>query len=465
VSSGQVAWAEAFYPVDMSSDTFLTGLAADEAGDLYVGGSFDSSIVIGAANLTLASGDSTDMWLARLDPKGKPLWAKTFAGATGIGGVAYDGGTHHVIAAGSTRKVTDFGAPSGPVQAGVFVATFNKSGSVVWANGCAQSGAGASTGPVAVDSNGNVTVTGTFAGSLTCGSNVLTSSSPSTFSIFAVQFDALGQQRWALEWGDRSSGTKQNEYVYGIAAAPDGSVWLTGQLNGLGKLTDGSLITTAGNGDFLMLKVDSSGHVVRGGGYGDGAAQQGQAVAVDAKGNVYASGQSSGSIDFGDGPHHAIGQQDVVLAAFDSEGAVLWSQDFGGADGDNFGPAVAVEPSGDILLGAGVNRAIDLGDGTFLSNAASYVAIARFKPPAMPAQAPSLVGVRYLGGQKSAGNARVEMFAVALGPVFQGPTKTSWQDVFFGGYFKTPTDLGTGTLPEMSTSLYGGTAFAVRMAP
>jgi hypothetical protein len=83
----------------------------------------------------------------------------------------------------------------------------------------------------------------------------------------------------------------------------------------------------------------------------------------------------------------------------------------------------------------------------------------------MSAQAPSLVGARYFGGQKSIGVARVEMFALALGPIFQSPTNSSWRDIFFGGYFKTPTDFGKGTLPEMSTNMFGGTAFAVRMAP
>ena len=65
--------------------------------------------------------------------------------------------------------------------------------------------------------------------------------------------------------------------------------------------------------------------------FGDGAAQSGKAVAIDAAGGVFVTGDLAGSIDFGGGALMSAGGTDVFLASFTTTGAYVWAKRFGDA--------------------------------------------------------------------------------------------------------------------------------------
>lgn len=99
---------------------------------------------------------------------------------------------------------------------------------------------------------------------------------------------------------------------------------------------------------------------------GDGTvrAEDGQAVAVDADGNVVVVGHFRGSADFGGGPMKVAGTVDIVVAKYDKTGAHLWSKRFGGADDDQSAD-VAVDAAGNVFVTGSFSGTVDFGGGAF----------------------------------------------------------------------------------------------------
>lgn len=94
--------------------------------------------------------------------------------------------------------------------------------------------------------------------------------------------------------------------------------------------------------------------------FGDELAQEPRGVAVDKEGNAYVVGTFAGALPFGDPPLVSAGQHDFFLVKLSPLGVVLWSKRFGdGADQDSI--RVAIDPSGNVVLGGTLVGTINLG--------------------------------------------------------------------------------------------------------
>jgi hypothetical protein len=84
--------------------------------------------------------------------------------------------------------------------------------------------------------------------------------------------------------------------------------------------------------------------------YNDGGA----AVTTDAGGNAYVIGDFSGTAHFGSGAGAATltsaGKQDAFVAKYSPLGVLLWAKDIGGPGGYDYGRAIAVDGSGNVLI-------------------------------------------------------------------------------------------------------------------
>jgi hypothetical protein len=85
---------------------------------------------------------------------------------------------------------------------------------------------------------------------------------------------------------------------------------------------------------------------------GTSGVDQATAVDIDALGNVYVTGRTSGSLD---GPN--AGGYDLFLRKYDASGAVQWNHQFGGI-GDQMSWGLKVDPLGDIVI-VGDTRGVD----------------------------------------------------------------------------------------------------------
>ncbi|MEJ7734257.1 MAG: hypothetical protein WKG00_34315 [Polyangiaceae bacterium] len=123
----------------------------------------------------------------------------------------------------------------------------------------------------------------------------------------------------------------------------------------------GGALTSAGDNDVFVAKLDSSGKHVWSKRFGDAAALRPTSIAANAAGTVVVAGEFDGAIDFGLGPLAGSGGApgwDGFVVSLDAAGAAHWSRGFGNADvnsgkllTDTAGE-VAIDASGAVWLSA-----------------------------------------------------------------------------------------------------------------
>ncbi len=168
----------------------------------------------------------------------------------------------------------------------------------------------------AVDSNGNVYVIGTSAGSFGTQLN------QAAQDVYLTKYDSAGNVQWT-----RLLGASGMASAFSLAVDPAGGVAVAGS-------TTSDLSTTAvadGNSDSFVAKFDANGEQSWVQQIQTLNANQGFAVGVDQSGNVYLGGQASGVIASG---QSNAGGSDAYLAKYDSSGKLVSESQFGtgGAD-------------------------------------------------------------------------------------------------------------------------------------
>ncbi len=183
---------------------------------------------------------------------------------------------------------------------------------------------------VATDSEGSVYVVGTTAGDLDDMVN------QGTADLYLRKYDAAGTLLWSRLLGAASEAA-------GFAVAVDGSdnVVVAGQ-------TRDVLTATAygGNTDSFVTKFDSDGEELwtrQAAPYANDAAF---ALSTDASGNVFLAGYADSAVD--SSVTHA-GGGDAYVTKLDSDGATLYSKQFGGTGHDR-AAAITVDDAGNFFV-------------------------------------------------------------------------------------------------------------------
>jgi hypothetical protein len=305
------------------------------------------------------------------------IWSQRFGDASWqwSKSVAVDA-SGNVILTGWIQGTVDFGG--GPLTSAgfkdIFVAKFDPNGNHVWSQrfGDASRQEGES---VAVDSSGNVVVTGVFYGTVDFGGGPLTSAG--YLDIFVAKFDPNGNHVWSQRFGDAND---ENHDQYGKSVAVDGSgnVILTGHFWGTVDFGGGPL-TSAGDEDIFVAKFDGGGSHIWSQRFGDERYnQRGKSVAADGSGNVVVTGKFDGTVDFGGGPLTSAGYREIFVVKFDPSGNHLWSQRYGDASDDQYGESVAVDGSENVIVTGEFKGTADFGGGPLTSAGSRDIFIARF---------------------------------------------------------------------------------------
>src|SRR5262249_6104714 len=126
---------------------------------------------------------------------------------------------------------------------------------------------------VAVDSSGNIALTGYFSGTIDLGGGVLTSAGND--DMFLAKFDAQGNYLWAKQFGSPA-------YDYPATARFDAAGNIVLACFSTGALDfGGGLLTSAGGSDIMVAKFDGSGTHLWSKRFGDAAAQTVQGAELD----------------------------------------------------------------------------------------------------------------------------------------------------------------------------------------
>lgn len=176
----------------------------------------------------------------------------------------------------------------------------------------------------------------------------------------------------------QSFGDASEQVVYDVATDASGNIIITGFFEGTVHFGH-STLASAGQEDIFVAKFRTDGTLLWSQRFGDASDQYGFAVAVDASGNILLTGRFSGTIDFGGGALASAGGSDVYLAKFNSSGAHLWSKRFGDSSTEE-ARSVTTDPSGNVYITGSYFGSIDFGGGPFASNGYEDIFLAKFDP-------------------------------------------------------------------------------------
>lgn len=232
---------------------------------------------------------------------------------------------------------------------------------------------------VVTDASGNVYSTGSFAGTVDFDPGPSTFnllSAGSSFDVYISKLDASGNFLWAKKIGGTGA-----DNSYGIALDNSGNVYVTGNFDGTVDMDPGAPVNnviSAGQTDAFILKLDASGAYVwskaMGGTDFDGAT----AIAIDAQGNVIATGGFRGTADFdpGNGTVNftAAGSDDIFISKLDANGNYVFAKAVG-SSGSDWGNAITSYATGQLYVTGVFQNSADFDPGigtTTLTSAGSF---------------------------------------------------------------------------------------------
>jgi hypothetical protein len=300
--------------------------------------------------------------IAKLDVNGLPLWTLQLGGASSerARGVAIDA-IGNVLVTGEFGAQLDVGGIllNATGTTNTFVLKLGPDGAVQWANALGVSGNTRPSG-VAVDAFGRVMIAGTFDGQLSCGGVPiqLCYVSKGLEDGFVAAYNGGGAPLWKATMGDAATQT-----INAVAADSTGNVYVTGKTAGTVDLNGPTATPPAGVTSLWLAKLSAIGDGAWVLAPGTSGTSEGRALAVDANGNVYVTGDVNGTVDLGAlGQHTSVGLGDAFFAAVSTAGAPLDGRLFGAPAQVTSGQGLALVGGGLALTG-GTSGEVDFGGG------------------------------------------------------------------------------------------------------
>jgi hypothetical protein len=234
-------------------------------------------------------------------------------------------------------------------------------------------------------------------------------------------------------------------YVEVVATDLTKHIHVAGQFNGSMNL-GGSTLVAQGENDIFWAEFDAAGNHIWSKAF---HAQEGivaNGIAVDPSGQPVLFGSFSGSVNFGGGALNSVSPSDLYLVKFDTDGNHMWSRRFG-ATGGFGGGAMAMDPSGRVVITGQMGGDVNFGGGVMTPVSTTDVYLAMFNAAGTHQWSKHFGGGLWQGGTglAFASNNDVLLTAWAQGPGsidFGGGALTvagSYTDVTFVARFFSST--------------------------
>ncbi len=345
--------------VDLSGNTFVVGE--------YYGVSID----LGTGPLSNAGGvGTTDMYIAKYDPDGNPLWSRRAGGSSYefCSSVAVDGFGNSYIAGEFNSLAIVFGSDTLANSAGgavydIFIVKYDPSGTPIWTDKINGGGTPDVAHNLVVDAAGNLVMTlhdvtdyvlkydstGSYVGAVSVpgitqgsvldamGNIYLTGFTkkdtvdfgtgnligPGWPDVFVAKYNSNGAIQWAKLMGgiDADSGSS-------VTVDPAGNVVVAGTFRSptFSSGWSGGALTISGLDNMFLVKLNSSGTTSWARKAPTGDRNFAKGVATDGGGNIYTTGAASGALDFGSGELPPVGDEDIFVVKHDPNGALMWAR-------------------------------------------------------------------------------------------------------------------------------------------
>jgi gliding motility-associated-like protein len=346
-TSGNLLWVKQLGGSGMER---ASSVSIDGSGNIFVTGFFEGSFLFNGTTYT--SVGQEDVFIAKLDPNGNPLWFVQEGGtASDLAHAIKIDVNGNAVITGQFSGSADFG---GSILTGiledVFIAKYNGAdGSLIWI----QQGTGNYSDrgiSVCTDENANVYVTGQFSDTITFdvqhNYNLFN-------SIYVIKFDPNGNEQWF-----RAIAGGLTNFSFDIESDYSGDIFLTGDFTGnlqfLAPINQS--LTNPHTYKVFLAKMSSAGGLVWA--RADGSESEITSRSVDVQGSqVMFAGNFKCTFDdysdmYGTGIFNSVGFWDCYLTSYDANtGNRQWARQWAGPKDDKCN-SLAIDNSG-IPLTAG----------------------------------------------------------------------------------------------------------------
>lgn len=470
------------FQIGGSAVTQIGGTAVDSDGNHFVTGGFTGNINIGEISLTSSGG--YDFYIAKLDPNGNILWARSAAGSSDLatkfsieGGIAiavdksgdcYVGGSFvksmsFQSESGDTLVELTDGRNDNNINFEVFVAKYSSSGDLMWAQG-GNSGSIGSLNNLGVGLNTvNCLILDNedypYIGGRYSGTNFLEAevSPKGKGDIFVASLDPENGTPYWLSM----TGTEEDDLALSLSVDHWGYINVLGSI-GPGEITlpDTTLTYTneTGSGDTFIISYDINGKWYFASIIGGGEDIVANDIASDSIGNIYVTGEFSNTASFAGSDLTLVGNdqfRDGYIAKYDLNGNALWVRQFGSIAETRGNRIVVDENSNSYIVGVFSNQAVfgveSPNPVTLTSNSTSDMFIVKYDSSG------NFIWVKQIDGSGTEG---LDLIASSDVPVSTNPIQLMYSDkndgeLIISGDFNNVISLDNLSLSAIENSRSG----------
>jgi len=329
------------WAISMAGNSYdaCKAITLDNAGNVYATGYFSTTVDFdaGPGVFNLSAVNAEDAYMAKYDPAGKLIWAKT------IGDFRYQAGNALTLDANGNIYVTGifFGTTDfdpGPgisnlISAGnedIFVCKYDNTGNFIWAKKF-----GGPTNDfcnsIKLDATGNIFINGYFESTADFdpGTGVFNLVSAGSTDIFVCKLNKDGILQWAKQIGGPLS-----DVAFDIDLDEQNNVYSTGFYWATVDFDPGPGVfnfTSAAMGDGYILKLNSGGSFMSAGRLGGDSRVRCSSLKLDKAGHIYVTGHFDGQADFDPGGgslllNSPVDDDDIFIGKYDLNLNLLWAK-------------------------------------------------------------------------------------------------------------------------------------------
>lgn len=344
-----------------------SAIAVSPSGCVYLAGNFVDSADLNpdTGKYIVHSSGSDDIFILKLDPKGKFRWANTIGGpkTEEVHALKLDNNnnvylcgnytdTLNISPSGSSHIVESKGLYDG------FVQKLDSNGKHLWTIDFGGSGFDLAN-DLFVDNGDNTWLTGYFSDTLNVNSKKLISKGKE--DVLVLKIDPTGKITWAKQIG----GIGVDKGVT-IAVDQHKNGYISGSFEQFLSLDPKGIapsVSSYGGKDIFLVKLDSNGNYIWGKPWGGSSVDLPTKLLLPSNGDIVCLGTFLDQVDFDPGSGVASGNSsigaDIFLTTFDSSGIHKGFQQYGG-DGDVTLNDVAIITADQILSTGYFHKSIDL---------------------------------------------------------------------------------------------------------
>lgn len=343
------------------NDDEIKDIAVDLNGNIYITGLFKNNMIFQSSSV--ASYGGNDFFLAKLNPEGNLIWLKSGGGAnddygTGVA-VDSDGNIFVTGTFSGIAYVNDIVLYPNGNGSDIFLLKYSPDGNIIW-NRKYGGNENDFSGGITIDNLNNVVFTGSFKSSIVIGSTAVFSLGATDH--FTAKLDNDGNAIWVTNYGSVT-----DDFGIDLESDSNGNIFVIGEFSG--TIFFGPLrLTAQGINDVFLVKLNSLGHaqwVKQAGSVGDNDKAGG--VTVDNNRNVYFCYKKDQTIN------------SAEIIKFDNAGTNPLYINMGG-NNIVFPKDIAVDFSNNIYITGMYENSADFGNGPTVSIGGYDYFLAKYNP-------------------------------------------------------------------------------------